>query len=256
MTDIYFKAFERNLQCRGFQFAEGETYEIEGSTILCERGFHFCKDLVLTLEYYPADTITDNKYAIVEPLGEVLFDEPTKHKGVTNKIRIVRVLTDVEVIKMIDKNNNSGDGNSGDGNSGDRNSGDRNSGDGNSGYGNSGDRNSGYWNSGDRNSGGWNSGNGNSGNGNSGGWNSCNNESGFFNSSQPDQIRAFNKYCTISDWDNAIKPPFLSFEIKDGDYKKSFQAAFSNATAKEIDQLKLLPNFDADVFFEISGIRL
>ena len=102
----------------------------------------------------------------------------------------------------------------------------------------------------------WLSAYGNSGRRNSGDWNSCDNESGFFNSSQPDQIRVFNKYCKLSVWRAAKKPSFLCFEIKDGDYKKSFQAAFSNATAEEIEQLKLLPNFDADVFFEISGIRL
>ena len=58
-----------------------------------------------------------------------------------------------------DKNSgnwNSGDKNSGDWNSGDKNSGDKNSGDKNSGDKNSGDWNSGNWNSGDKNSGDWN----------------------------------------------------------------------------------------------------
>ena len=42
-----YKAFKRDMTCRGHEFKEGETYELEGKPVLCEHGFHFCKDLVL-----------------------------------------------------------------------------------------------------------------------------------------------------------------------------------------------------------------
>ena len=177
---------------------------------------------------------------------------------------------------MSDNKNNTGDRNSGDSNSGDRNSGDRNSGDSNSGYRNSGDSNSGYSNSGDRNSGYRNSGYSNSGE-----WNSCDKETGYFNSYQSETIRVFNKDCDREVWDNVNKPSFLYFNLTEWvgsegmtdedklenphwettcgylrsyDYKEAFQKSYNNASQEEKDLLLTLPNFDADVFFEISGI--
>ncbi len=295
-----FKAFEKGLICRGFQFEEGEEYSVEGEPVLCENGFHFCKDLVLTLEYYP--DFEKNEYAEVEAVGDVVYEEPTQHKCCTNRIRIVRVIPREELLKMVDGNRNSGDSNSGNGNSGNwnighynsgdynsghynsgnrnsgnRNSGHYNSGNGNSGHYNSGDWNSGNWNignwnSGDYNSGhynsgnwnignwnigNWNSGNRNSGDSNSGDWNACDYEAGAFNTEQSELIRVFNKPCLRSDWENASKPSFLYFDVDAAiGYKASFQKSFESADAEQIAMLKALPNFDADVFFDISGIRI
>jgi len=294
----YYKAFNRDMTCRDFKYEEGGIYEIDEKPILCEKGFHFVKDLVLSLEYYPVSyDITENFYAEVEVLGDVVFEEPTKHKGVTNKLKIVRIIPDDEVKDIVGAENNSGefcsgDWNSGNRNSGNSNSGDWNSGNRNSGSGNSGDRNSGYWNSGDRNSGYWNSGSGNSGNrnsgdsnsgyrnsgdsnsgdrnsgnwnsgyrnsgdSNSGNWNLCNYETGCFNTKQKKTIRVFNKKCDRDEWDKAYKPSFLYFNIdKDIGYKKSFQKSWDEAEPSDRERIKDLPNFDADVFYELSGIRL
>ena len=51
-----YKGFDKNMQCRGFQYAEGETYELpEGQDAkLCERGFHACERPVDVLRYYMA----------------------------------------------------------------------------------------------------------------------------------------------------------------------------------------------------------
>jgi len=240
-----FKAFDKGLVCRGFQFEEGKEYFVDGEPVLCENGFHFCKDLVLTLEYYP--DFDNNEYAEVEAVGDIVYEEPTKHKCCTNRIRIVRVIPREELLKMVDGNSNSGNRNSGYGNSGNGNSGNRNSGNSNSGNRNSGNRNSGNRNSGD----------GNSGNRNSGDWNACDYETGAFNSEQSDYIRVFNKPCLRSDWENARKPDFLYFDIDATiGYKASLQKSFESADAEQIAMLKALPNFDADVFFEISGIRI
>ena len=51
-----YKAFKKDMTCRGFQYAEGETYELpEGQEAkLCERGFHACERPVDVLSYYNA----------------------------------------------------------------------------------------------------------------------------------------------------------------------------------------------------------
>ena len=165
-----------------FQYAVGETYEMEEVPIVCERGFHFCERAVDCFNYYDFDP--KNKVAEIEALGDIDSDGS---KSCTNKIHIIREIPWKEILDLV----NTGNGCTGMGNSGDQNSGNRNSGNQNSG-----DRNSGDWNSGDRNSGNWNSGNCNSGNWNSGDWNSCSYSSGCFNTIEH-KMFLFNK---LSDW--------------------------------------------------------
>ena len=190
---IGYKAFNKDLTCRGFQYEIGQTYSMDENPIPCERGFHFCKSIAETYNFYPtADT---TRICKVEALGEVATDD--KKKYCTNKIKILEEITEDWERKGNSNssnsgyrnsgNSNSGDWNSGDRNSGNRNSGnknsgDRNSGDSNSGNSNSGNKNSGNSNSGNKNSGDWNSGDSNSGDRNSGNWNSGNKNSGYWNS--------------------------------------------------------------------------
>ena len=190
-----------------FQYAVGETYEMEEVPIVCKRGFHFCERAADCFNYYDFDP--KNKVAEIEALGDIDSDGS---KSCTNKIHIIREIPWQEILDLVNTGNgctgfgNSGDWNSGNRNSGnrnsrncnsgDRNSGDRNSGDWNSGGWNSGDWNSGNRNSGNRNSGNRNSGNRNSGNCNSGDWNSCSYSSGCFNTIEH-KMFLFNK---LSDW--------------------------------------------------------
>ena len=195
-----------------FQYAVGETYEMEEVPIVCERGFHFCERAVDCFNYYDFDP--KNKVAEIEALGDIDSDGS---KSCTNKIHIIREIPWQEILDLVNTGNgctgmgnsgdwnsgnrnsgncNSGDCNSGNWNSGNWNSGDWNSGDQNSGNCNSGDQNSGDWNSGNRNSGDQNSGDWNSGNGNSGDWNSCSYSSGCFNTIEH-KMFLFNK---LSDW--------------------------------------------------------
>ena len=176
-------------------------------------------------------------------------------------------------------NYNSGNYNSGDCNSGNRNSGYRNSGDSNSGY-----RNSGYQNSGNYNSGDYNSGDCNSGNRNSGNWNSGSGHVGHFNTTKGEEIHCFNKLVNKSLWDLAVKPAWLYLPspttwvafskmsepqvksnpqaekvggyLKTNDMKEEWRKAYSSATEESIQQVRDLPGFDADVFFEITGLDL
>ena len=175
---------------------------------------------------------------------------------------------------------NSGDWNSGYGNSGDWNSGNRNSGDWNSGYGNSGD-----WNSGNRNSGDWNSGDWNSGDWNSGYGNKCNGSNGVFCTQEEMNIRIFNKPSGMSlrdfyrsrYYDALCSASFIltewieytdeeKAEDKDraliGGYLKTYtmEEAWANWWDKMTDEnkeiIKSIPNFDAEIFKEITGIEV
>jgi hypothetical protein len=184
----------------------------------------------------------------------------------------------------MENKNNSGDGNSGYSNFGDLNSGSWNFGNCNSGNYNSGYRNSGDGNSGHGNSGNWNSGVRNSGNFNSGHWNSgygnsTDRESGIFNSEEP-TIRMFNKPTNLK-WDEIDHPHFREFyltkwipeenmtdeekeanpeyDIRKGylktfDYKEAWANFWKDTDEENRRKFLALPNFDANVFKDITGI--
>ena len=82
-----YKMFDADWQCQGFQYEVGKTYEMDGKIELCRRGFHFCEKLEDCFNYYEA--VTWNHIAEVEALGEVIRATDDS-KCVTNKIRIVR----------------------------------------------------------------------------------------------------------------------------------------------------------------------
>ncbi|MEK4513630.1 hypothetical protein NST85_29060 [Paenibacillus sp. FSL K6-2524] len=165
-------------------------------------------------------------------------------------------------------NRNSGHYNSGNRNSGNRNSGHYNSGNRNSGHYNSGDSNSGHYNSGDSNSGHYNSGNRNSGNRNSGHYNSgdfnsCNYSSGVFCSVEPEFL-LFNKPSSISrDEFRCSEAGYISRRLRvtddEGnpiDYKQAWSRLWESLSNSEKITVQSIPNFDADVFEEITGIRV
>ncbi len=184
-------------------------------------------------------------------------------------------------------NHNTGDHNTGNLNTGHLNSGDRNTGVWNTGDWNTGNRNSGNRNSGDRNTGDHNTGNWNSGNHNTGNWNTIDRSTGYFNTVQEHIVMVFNKPMLSSDFHKLDLPSFLFFSLvefvqssemtdeekeenpsyektggylKKLSYKEAFQKSYNDLSEEErveqTKQLKALPNFDADVFYEISGIRI
>lgn len=173
--------------------------------------------------------------------------------------------------------NNTGKGNSGDYNSGNRNSGYFNSGNFNSGNFNSGYYNSGYYNSGDCNSGNFNSGNYNSGYYNSG---YCN--SGWFNTNEP-KMRFFNKdsnytytefcekfnliypdlkttyWCSKDEMTKEEKKEIDGWEemggyLKTMTYKEAWAEYWDRASSDDKKWFQSLPNFDSNIFKEITGI--
>ena len=162
-----------------------------------------------------------------------------------------------------------------------------NSGKENSGLFNSGDWNSGYWNSGDMNSGDRNSGDMNSGIRNSGELNSGYRNSGVFcNRKVRDTILFFNKESNMTwlDWySHPVQNVLCRFKITSwikfesmseeerkehpnaaicGGYLKkfSYHEAWANLwktlTDDQKSSFKTLPNFDSDIFYEITGIKI
>ena len=185
-------------------------------------------------------------------------------------------------------NRNSGNRNSGNRNSSDFNSGNFNSGDFNSGNFNSGDFNSGNRNSGNRNSGDFNSGDFNSGNRNSGDFNKTNCSNGCFCTEEP-KIYLFNKPSDMTLrqwWDNRARyvmlhlPEKNTLEWVDSAYmsgkekeehpehettggflramspKEPAQHWWESLGKKDKEAVLSLPNFDAEIFREITGIKV
>src|SRR5574344_467235 len=147
---IGYKAFDENLQCRGFQFEVGKTYDTgrakEDLRLCSDTVFHFCRELH-KIENVSNYCISKSRVCEVIAEGDVVTDGD---KYGTNKFTILREIPREELNKY--NSCNTGDRNSGDWNTGNRNTG---------------NRNTGNRDSGNRNSGDWNSGNRNSGNGNS-----------------------------------------------------------------------------------------
>ena len=67
-----FKAFDKDMKCRDFQYEVGKTYEENGAKA-CKKGFHACENPFAVLNYYP---LVDNggnmsRFAEVEQSGEI-----------------------------------------------------------------------------------------------------------------------------------------------------------------------------------------
>ena len=66
-----YKGFDKSLQCRGFQYKVGETFEEKGTIKACKSGFHFCENPFNIFDYYPP---SDSRYCNVEGDGKIDTD--------------------------------------------------------------------------------------------------------------------------------------------------------------------------------------
>lgn len=233
-----YKVFNPDWTCRDFKYKVGKTYEIKEKPKCCEIGFHFCKNLVDCFNYYSFDP--DNKVAEIEAIGDISYSKDNT-KCATNKISIIKELSWYEVLEIV----NIGKGNTGIYNTGNYNSGNWNSGNHNSGHFNPGNHNSGNFNSGD-----WNLGSCNFGDWNLGSYNF-----GCFNTEGNQKIKIFNKnsdwtYCT---WWFSSARNILNNIPKDIEKRQGW---YDNLCLSNKDSIKSIPNFDPDIFFKITGIKV
>lgn len=230
-----FKVFNSDWTCRGFQFEVGKTFTEDVTPVCCDRGFHFCTKAADCFRYYSFDP--DNKVAEVEALGDIDTNNDDS-KCCTNKIHIIREITWQEVLDLV----------------------------------NLGKACTGLCNSGNRNSGDWNK--------------TCF-SNGCFNTESP-KIFLFNKPSdwTYQDWLNSdaryilmdcpsnvlawVWDDDMTDEEKEQHPEYSVTGGFLKHIEKETgrqmwwdglsdrkkDIVMQLPNFDKDIFKEITGITV
>ena len=81
-----FKGFDKDMKCRGKQYAENTVFE-EAGGMICNAGMmHFCEYPLDVFKYYPPCSNGElNTFASVEAVGEVEKDED---KTAAKKIKI------------------------------------------------------------------------------------------------------------------------------------------------------------------------
>jgi hypothetical protein len=175
---------------------------------------------------------------------------------------------------------NTGDWNTGNSNTGDWNTGNSNTGNRNTGDWNTGDRNTGDRNTGNRNTGDWNTGNRNTGYSNTGNRNTgafCTGEKTmkFFNKDSDwteekfKESKVYNLLCNVNTkmwiYPNSMteeeKQKYPSYKtcdgyLKDIPFKEAFQNQWHNWSEENRNAFKILPNFDAIIFEEITGVKV
>ena len=241
-----YKVFNPDWTCKGKQYTCPGTFEEDVNPSVCNVGMHFCKNAADCFRYYDFDP--NNHVAEVIAHGTVAEGE---NKCATNKLEIVREIPWAEVLEIV----------------------------------NTGKACTGRCNSGNRNSGDCNSGNRNSGDCNSGDWNKTSFSNGCFNTVSP-KIYMFNKPTdwTLEHWLNC-RARYLLNQIDDcpleyvwfdsmtdeekavhpeekttGGYLKERTTAdnarkwWAGLSADDRNIIFSLPNFDAAIFKEITGI--
>ena len=267
-----YKVFSPDWTCRGFQYEVGKTFQYNGNIEMCEKGFHFCQKASDCFNYY--DFNSNNKVAEIEAIGNT---ETKDNKSVTDKIVIVRRIEWQELLTIVNEGKDcTGLCNTGNCNTGNCNTGDWNTG----------DCNTGNWNTGNRNTGNCNTGDCNTGNRNTGNWNSTNFSNGFFNSKEqplyifnnPTDLKRDNisncRGIQILNWnyennwwiysDNMTdeeKQQNPKYEttggyLKSVDFKTACKMMWNNLSEGDKLEVKEIPNFDAEVFKDITGIEV
>ena len=96
ITITGYKGFDKNLQCRGFQYEVGKEYETDEAE-LCQKGFHFCENPHDVLSYYGAGE--GNRFAVVEA-SDVSDEKQNDSKRVSKRIRIKAEISVFEICKI------------------------------------------------------------------------------------------------------------------------------------------------------------
>ena len=88
-----YKGFDKNMQCRGFQYEVGKEYDMDGEIKCCNRGFHACKSPLEVWDHYD---MLNSRFAEVEQSGKI--DEEEKSTKICSshiKIKAELKLSDI-----------------------------------------------------------------------------------------------------------------------------------------------------------------
>ena len=268
-------------------------FEEEGELDVCGHGMHFCQTAADCFNYYSFNN--ENKVAEVIAYGEVRTNGDkscTDKLEIVREIPWDEVLRIVNIGKNCTGrcntgNRNTGNWNTGNWNTGDCNTGNWNTGDWNTGNRNTGNWNTGNWNTGNWNTGDWNTGNRNTGNRNTGDWNKSSFNTGCFNTEEQ-KIMLFNKPSdmTYREWmdsdaryllnqipKNVVewvyeedmtdeeKAAYPTYETTGGylkvlDESECGQLWWGSLSDRRKEIIKAIPNFDAEIFFQCTGVRV
>jgi hypothetical protein len=247
-----FKVFRPDWTCspngNTKQYTCSGKFEEEGELDVCGHGMHFCQTAADCFNYYSFNS--ENKVAEVIAYGEVRTDGD---KSCTDKLEIVREIPWDEVLRIVNIGKNcTGRCNTGDCNTGNRNTGNRNTGD---------------WNTGNRNKSSFNT--------------------GCFNTEEQ-KIMLFNKPSNMTyrewlesdarwllnqipkdvvewvyeeDMTDEEKAAHPTYETTGGylkvlDESECGQLWWGSLSDRRKDIIRAIPNFDAEIFFQCTGVRV
>ena len=91
-----YKAFDKNMRCRDFQYEVGKEYEMDGEIKCCERGFHACKSPMEVWDHYD---MLNSRFAEVEQSGKIDKEENST-KVCSSHIKIKAELKLADIIKV------------------------------------------------------------------------------------------------------------------------------------------------------------
>ena len=91
-----YKAFDKNMQCRNFQYEVGKEYEMDGEIKCCNRGFHACKSPMEVWDHYD---MLNSRYAEVEQSGKI-DEEENSTKVCSSHIKIKAELKLADIINI------------------------------------------------------------------------------------------------------------------------------------------------------------
>ena len=91
-----YKGFDKDMQCRGFQYEVGKEYEMDGEIRCCNRGFHACKS---PMEVWDLYDMLNSRYAEVEQSGKIEKEENST-KVCSSHIKIKAELKLADIINI------------------------------------------------------------------------------------------------------------------------------------------------------------
>ena len=91
-----YKGFDKDMQCRGFQYEVGKEYEMDGEIKCCNRGFHACKSPLEVWDYYD---MLNSRFAEVEQ-SDKIEEEENSTKVCSSRIKIKAELKLADIINI------------------------------------------------------------------------------------------------------------------------------------------------------------